>query len=107
MGPMFAGKSTELLRRMRRNQISGKLCLSVKYAGDSRYSGSDRNVITHDFIKMEAISVHTLSELKDHWKSFDCIGIDEGQFYKDIVSWAEFAADSGKIVIVSGLSGTF
>ena len=38
MGPMFAGKSTELLRRVNRLEISGKKCLSVKYAADDRYS---------------------------------------------------------------------
>lgn len=34
LGPMFAGKSTELLRRMQRHEISGKKCLYVKYTGD-------------------------------------------------------------------------
>lgn len=34
IGPMFAGKSTELLRRMQRHEISGKTCLYVKYAAD-------------------------------------------------------------------------
>jgi ABC-type polar amino acid transport system ATPase subunit len=38
MGPMFAGKSTELLRRVNRLEISGKKCLSVKFSGDQRYS---------------------------------------------------------------------
>ena len=38
MGPMFAGKSTELLRRVNRLEISGKRCLSIKYSADNRYS---------------------------------------------------------------------
>ena len=47
IGPMFAGKSTELLRRMDRHRHSGKSCLYVKYAFDNRYD--DRSVIsTHD-----------------------------------------------------------
>jgi thymidine kinase len=37
IGPMFAGKSTELLRRMDRHRFSGKKCLYVKYAEDVRY----------------------------------------------------------------------
>ena len=37
IGPMFAGKSTELLRRVKRHAISGKSCLYVKYAADTRY----------------------------------------------------------------------
>jgi len=35
-------------------------------------------------LKKEATSVQLLSELGDKWKSFDVIGIDEGQFYKDV-----------------------
>jgi len=46
MGPMFAGKSTELLRRVNRLEISGKTCLSVKYAADTRYS--NECISTHD-----------------------------------------------------------
>ena len=38
MGPMFAGKSTELLRRVNRLEISGKRVLNIKYAADTRYS---------------------------------------------------------------------
>ena len=38
MGPMFAGKSTELLRRVNRLEIAGKKCLSIKYSADQRYS---------------------------------------------------------------------
>ena len=46
MGPMFAGKSTELLRRVKRLEISGKLCLSCKYSCDDRYS--KECISTHD-----------------------------------------------------------
>jgi hypothetical protein len=31
-----------------------------------------------------AISVRALTDLGDSWKNYDCIGIDEGQFYKDV-----------------------
>ena len=37
IGPMFAGKSTELLRRMRRYEIAQKRCLYIKYIADTRY----------------------------------------------------------------------
>ena len=46
MGPMFAGKSTELLRRVNRLEISGKKCLSVKFSADTRYSNTC--ISTHD-----------------------------------------------------------
>ena len=46
IGPMFAGKSTELLRRVKRHEISGKSCLYVKFAADVRYDAS--SIATHD-----------------------------------------------------------
>ena len=36
MGPMFSGKSTELIRRLRRYQIAKHECLIIKYAKDDR-----------------------------------------------------------------------
>ena len=46
MGPMFAGKSTELLRRVKRHEISGKSCLNIKYIDDTRYV--EGCISTHD-----------------------------------------------------------
>lgn len=46
IGPMFAGKTTELLRRVQRHAISGKSCLYIKYAADTRYDVSA--IATHD-----------------------------------------------------------
>jgi thymidine kinase len=43
---MFAGKSTELLRRMKRHEIAGSKCLRVKFCEDNRYS--DDSIATHD-----------------------------------------------------------
>ena len=46
IGPMFAGKSTELLGRRDRQFVSGKRCLYVKYEDDNRYDVS--SIATHD-----------------------------------------------------------
>lgn len=46
IGPMFAGKSTELIRRVKRLEISGKRCLTIKYIMDDRYSAE--SISTHD-----------------------------------------------------------
>ena len=45
-GPMFSGKSTELLRRLKRYEIAGHKILKVKYAEDCRYSVD--SISTHD-----------------------------------------------------------
>jgi thymidine kinase len=46
-GPMFSGKSTELMRRVNRWKISKKNCLVINYSGDSRYT-DEAFVATHD-----------------------------------------------------------
>jgi thymidine kinase len=80
---MFAGKSTELLRRVRKHEIAGKRCLYIKFIEDTRYDV--QSIATHDNLKRQAVAVKQISEVGDDWKSFDVIGIDEGQFFTDIV----------------------
>lgn len=102
---MFAGKSTELIRRVNKHAISGKRILFVKFQADTRYDVN--KITTHNKEMVDARGVLKLSELNDSWKSYDVIGIDEGQFFTDIVEFAELFANNGKIVIISSLSGTF
>ena len=61
LGPMFAGKSTELLRKIKRYQITGKKCLVIKYSADTRYS--EKCVSTHDQVMCAAISCSLLTEV--------------------------------------------
>ena len=46
LGPMFSGKTTEMLRRAKRHQIAGLNCLVVKYDADKRYDAA--RCATHD-----------------------------------------------------------
>mmetsp|Transcript_22998 Transcript_22998/g.17442 ORF Transcript_22998/g.17442 Transcript_22998/m.17442 type:complete len:157 (+) Transcript_22998:255-725(+) len=48
-----------------------------------------------------------MGDIGEVWKTYDIIGVDEGQFFPDIVKFSEEAANSGKIVIISALDGTF
>lgn len=105
IGPMFAGKSTELLRRVRRLEIAGRKCLHIKYVADTRYDAEC--ITTHDNNKIKAVCVKTLAEIGDKWKNYDVIGVDEGQFFTDVVPFCETLAQNGKVVITSALSGTF
>jgi len=106
MGCMFAGKSTELLRRCNKHEITGKKVLRIKFSADVRY-GNEYDIATHGGIKGKAISATCLSDLGDSWRKFDVIGVDEGQFFSDIIEFAEMAANEQKIVIVASLQGTF
>lgn len=105
LGPMFSGKSTELMRRVKRYQIGTRKCLTIKYAKDKRYSSTDMS--THDSQTISAISVEKLWGLRHRAKDFEVIGIDEGQFFPDIVEFSETMANLGKVVIISALDGTF
>ena len=52
---------------------------------------------------MTASPISALSQLGDTWRGYDVIGIDEGQFFADIVEFSEMAANNGKVVIISSL----
>ena len=102
MGCMFAGKTTELIRRCKKLDIAGRKVLRVKFSADKRYGG-EFQISTHSGQKMEAKPINMLRDLGQEWTHFDVIGIDEGQFFVDIVEFSEMAANSGKVVIISSL----
>lgn len=106
LGPMFSGKSTELIRRLQRYQIARYECLIIKYAKDVRYD--DDSIATHDRQTLKAVSANKLDEIDPEMiKNCDVIGIDEGQFFPDVVNFCEKAADAGKVVLVAALDGTY
>ncbi len=47
IGPMFSGKSTELISTVKRYKYKNKKTILVKYDKDNRYSSEDK-VVTHD-----------------------------------------------------------
>ncbi|XP_065115308.1 thymidine kinase, cytosolic [Paramisgurnus dabryanus] len=104
-GPMFSGKSTELMRRVRRFQVAQYSCLLIKYAKDTRYS--DSGMATHDMSTMEAVPANRLSDVRTLALQACVIGIDEGQFFSDTVEFCEEMANMGKTIIVAALDGTF
>lgn len=80
MGTMFAGKSTELLRRLNKQTIASKRVMYVKFIADIRYTQDLRKteIVTHSGLRHDSIAVTLLSELGTTWGDYDVIGIDEG-----------------------------
>jgi len=105
LGPMFSGKTTELFRLTKRYSLAGKRVVVVKYSKDNRYDLS--HACTHDLNKMEAIAALNIGDVMEQIDSFDVVGIDEGQFFQDVVQCAEDLANSGKVVIIAALNGDY
>lgn len=78
---MFSGKTTELIRRLKRYELANHKCLIVKYAKDVRYdSKCGGGVATHDHQSHGAVAATVLSSVIRQAESCSVIGIDEGQF---------------------------
>lgn len=104
-GPMFSGKTTELLRRIKRYQVANHSCIVIKYEKDNRYDAD--GIATHDSQTLRASSCSALGDIKEKAFDYSVIGIDEGQFFPDIVEFSEEMAGNGKVIIVAALDGTF
>ncbi len=105
-GPMFSGKSEELIRRLRRAEIAGQRALIVKPRIDDRYDIG--HVVSHAGAKMRAVAVSRPEEIPGLAESYDVIGIDEVQFFTpSIVLAIEVLVERGTRVVVSGLDQDF
>ena len=105
-GPMFSGKSEEMIRRLRRAEIAGQRVVIFKPRIDDRYGAAD--VVSHAGARMQAVPVSTVAEVVEHAQGFDVVGIDEVQFFEPaIVSTALALADGGVRVVVAGLDQDF
>jgi thymidine kinase len=62
---------------------------------------------THDKQTLPAVSAEMLEDVRAQLNQVDVIGIDEGQFFPDLVPFCEEQANLGRIVIVAALDGTY
>lgn len=104
VGSMYSGKSTELMRRVKRVQSIGMRCLIINHTHDTRVSGD--YVRTHDGQKLAATKVDDL--LLVRVQPYDTIAIDEAQFFSNLkIAVMLMVETHGKHVIVAGLSGDY
>jgi thymidine kinase len=106
-GPMFSGKSEELIRRLRRSRIARKRVQVFKPTIDDRYSVDE--IVSHGDQRMKSEVVSSAKEIlgKLDWRS-QVVGVDESNFFgPDLVGVATQLADAGKQVIVAGLDTDF
>jgi thymidine kinase len=113
-GPMFCGKSEELIRRLRRVEISGKPFILFKPSLDTRYDAE--HVVSHDARKLKAVVIGSdkkaLEQLDayihSHNPFLEVVAFDEANFFDDfIVELCLKWAGEGRRVIAAGLDQTF
>ena len=101
-GPMFSGKTEELIRRLIRAQFAKQKVAIFKPKTDDRYS--DDYIVSHNKRRIKSISVDSSIEILSYINKGDVFGIDEAQFFdKSIVNTCKSLANLGKRVVVAGL----
>src|SRR5258707_5378954 len=102
-GPMFSGKSEELIRRLRRAEIARQRVQIFKPIIDQRYA-SDQ-IVCHDEGRLHAEAVNNAMEVQAKLDvRTEVIGIDEAQFLGEaMIDFVVRLADMGKRVLIAGL----
>ncbi|WP_010480237.1 thymidine kinase [Thermococcus zilligii] len=111
-GPMFAGKTTELIKRVERQAFARRKVALFKPAIDTRYSAE--GVVAHNGLSYGAYIVPTSEEGVELIREvtlregLEVIGVDEVQFFPmKIVEVLDTLASRGVYVIASGLNLDF
>ena len=110
VGPMFSGKSEELIRRLKRARIARQRVACYKPDIDLRYHRT--SIASHSDQTHEACTVTSVEHLKaalfPQLNDIDVIGIDEVQFLDaDIIPLIVDLVHLGKRIILAGLDTTF
>ena len=105
-GPMFSGKSEEMIRRLRRAEIAGQRVVIFKPRVDDRYDAAD--IVSHAGVRMRGVPVGSVAEIVGRAQGFEVVGIDEVQFFEPSVVPAALAlAQAGVRVVAAGLDQDF
>jgi thymidine kinase len=107
VGPMFSGKSEELIRRLRRAEIGKQRVQIFKPRIDQRYSKN--GIVSHSGLEISSELVGTGDEILEKVAPrTEVVGVDEAQFLgESIVGVCSRLAELGKRVIVAGLDTDF
>ena len=102
-GPMFSGKSEELIRRLRRAEIARQRVQIFKPGADQRYA--DDHIVSHSDLKIRSELVRDAVDFDGKLDPrTEVIGIDEAQFMgMGLVDSVVRLADLGKRILIAGL----
>lgn len=113
VGPMFSGKTTELIRLVDRKHIAGKKCVIIKHSMDQRYDGDcQMHVTTHSQYSYRNTDILSVGELTEDLVNLlvntkNVVAIEEGHFFPKLSYWCNYIANQGIDVIVSALDGNY
>lgn len=107
IGPMFAGKSTFLIKQIRLLKILNKKYLVVKPSIDIRYNLD--NIVSHNMESEQCISLELLKDIFNYeLNEIDTIFIDEAQFFQDLKETVLILLEKYyKNIYIVGLDGDF
>ena len=107
MGSMFSGKTSELIRRLKRHQVIHDNVLVINSKKDIRNESSVLQ--THDKSTFECVKTNNLMSVvgSDEYYNSDVIAVDEAQFFEGLRPFVEAALKEEKHVILAGLDGDF
>ena len=107
VGPMFSGKSEELIRRLRRAEIARQRVQIFKPLIDQRYAAGE--IVSHSGLGIRSETVSTAAEVMQKVEPrTEVVGIDEAQFLGEgLLEVSKQLADMGKRVIVAALDTDF
>ncbi len=102
-GPMFSGKSEELIRRLRRAEIARQRVQIFKPRIENRYA--ENEIVSHSGLGIRSELVRTAAEVLERVEPrTEVVGIDEAQFLgAELPDVAQKLANLGKRVIIAGL----
>jgi len=106
LGPMWAGKSSYIIGKIRRYKAIGWDVLVVANPLDNRYG--THIVSSHDKEQISALAVAELSSLvlNAQYEKAKLLVIEEAQFYKGLYDFVSTAVErDGKHVVCVGLDG--
>lgn len=105
-GPMFSGKTEELIRRVRRVEYARMRSIVFKPHIDTRYS--ETQVVSHSDQRIGSVPVVDVAKIRSYLgsaaTSFHVVGLDEVHFFNhEIIELCEDLVGSGVRVIAAGL----
>lgn len=102
-GPMFSGKSEELIRRIRRAEIARQRVQIFKHAIDARYDTA--SIVSHSQQTLPSLAIEDPEEILERVADrTEVVAVDEAQFFgPGLVTACDKLANQGKRIIVAGL----